>query len=81
MPSPSHRDSRCAVIGSLVPFASAAALAGVAVPVTQSMISLACTVLGGDLLNAGRRLDGIGLTAESLDDARRTLDAIAEGSG
>lgn len=71
---------RCAVIGSLVPFASAAALAGVSVPVTQSMISLACTVLGGDLLNAGRRLDGIGLSADKLDDARRALDAVAEGT-
>jgi hypothetical protein len=71
---------RCAVIGSLVPFTSAAALAGVQVPVTQSMISLAGTVLGGDLLNAGRRLDGIGLAASQLDDARRTLDAIAEGA-
>ena len=30
---------RCAVIGSLVPFGSAAAMAGVEVPVTQSMIS------------------------------------------
>jgi hypothetical protein len=72
---------RCAVIGSLVPFASAAALAGVAVPVTQSMITLACAVLGGDLLNAGRRLDGIGLAAGELDDVRRALDAIAEGAG
>ena len=72
---------RCAVIGSLVPFASAASLAGVSVPVTQSMISLACTVLGSDLLNAGRRLDGIGLAVGELDDARRTLDAIAEGAG
>jgi len=72
---------RCAVIGSLVPFASAASLTGVSVPVTQSMISLACTVLGSDLLNAGRRLDGIGLAAGELDDARRTLDAIAEGAG
>ena len=70
---------RCAVIGSLVPFASAAALTGVSVPVTQSMISLAGAVLGGDLLNAGRRLDGIGLAAVELDDARRALDAIAEG--
>ncbi len=71
---------RCAVIGSLVPFASAAALTGVSVPVTQSMISLAGAVLGGDLLHAGRRLDGIGLAAVELDDARRALDAIAEGA-
>lgn len=70
---------RCAVIGSLVPFASAAALAKVDVPVTQSMISLACTLLGGDLLNAGRRLDGIGLSEGDLDKARRKLDAIADG--
>lgn len=82
VPSSEHAGEiiRCAVIGSLVPFASAAALAGTAVPVTQSMISLACTVLGGDLLNAGRRLDGIGLAADQLDDARRALDAIAEGT-
>ena len=51
---------RCAVIGSLVPLVSAARIADVATPVTDAMIATACAVLGGDLLNAGRRLESIG---------------------
>ena len=71
---------RCAVIGSLVPLSSAAALAGVSVPATDAMIALATSILGGDLVNAGRRLDTIGLPAGPLDETRRALDAIAGGS-
>ncbi len=70
---------RCAVVGSLVPLMSAAALAGVAVPATGAMVTLASAALGGDLANAGRRLDGIGVTAQSIDDARRAMDQIASG--
>ncbi len=82
-PVPNHDEAvalvRCAVIGSLVPLVSAAAVADVEVPTTQAMISTACAVLGGDLLNAGRRLESIGLTAGNLDDARRALEAMAAG--
>ncbi len=70
---------RCAVVGSLVPLVSAANVANVDVPTTQAMISIACAVLGGDLLNAGRRLENIGVVSAELDDARRTLEAIAAG--
>ena len=70
---------RCAVIGSLVPLTSAARLAGVAVPATQAMIQIARASLGGDLLNAGRRLEAIGIAAGNLDEARRTLEVRAKG--
>lgn len=74
-----HALVRCAVIGSLVPLVSAAELADVSVPATRAMITLACSVLGGDLLNAGRRLDTIGLATKDLDGARRALETIAGG--
>lgn len=82
-PVPNHEHAiayvRCAVVGSLVPLVSAAHLAGVPVPVTQSMVAIAGAALGGDLANAGRRLDTIGITADTIDDARRVMDAIARG--
>ena len=68
-----------AVIGSLVPLTSAARLAGVAVPATQAMIQIARASLGGDLLNAGRRLEAIGIAAGNLDEARRSLEMRAKG--
>lgn len=71
---------RDGVIGSLVPLVSAAELAGVAVPVTQSMITLASTVLGADVASAGRRLDTIGIREGDIDGARAAMDAIAMGS-
>ena len=64
---------------SLVPLVSAAKLAGIAVPATEAMVTLAGAALGGDLASAGRRLDTIGVTAETIDDARRIMDAIAKG--
>lgn len=80
-PDPAHarRLVRCAVVGSLAPLVSAAEVAGVDVPVTRAMTTLAQTVLGGDLAHAGRRLDTIGIGAGDLDDARRAMDAIARG--
>ena len=82
-PVPTHEQAvalvRCAVIGSLVPLLSAANIAGVAAPTTEAMVSTACAVLGGDLLNAGRRLEAIGIPSGNLDDARRALEAIAAG--
>ena len=70
---------RCAVIGSLTPLLSAAAVAGMEAPATRAMAVLAQTALGGDLAHAGRRLDTIGIGAADLDDARRAMDAIARG--
>ncbi|MGF1666716.1 MAG: hypothetical protein ACFCVC_10645 [Acidimicrobiia bacterium] len=60
---------RDAVLGSLVPLVSAADAAGVPVPATRSVITLAETVLGGDLAAAGRSLHQIGfggLDAEAI---------------
>lgn len=71
---------RDGVIGSLVPLSSAATLAGIDVPVTQSMITLASAVLGADVASAGRRLDTIGIRADDIDAARAVMDAIATGA-
>lgn len=70
---------RDGIIGSLVPLISAAGLAGQEVPVTQSMVTLAATLLGADVAAAGRRLDTIGIAASDIDSARRAMDAIAMG--
>ncbi|MEJ6710486.1 MAG: hypothetical protein QNK92_17150 [Amylibacter sp.] len=70
---------RDGVIGSLVPLMSAAKLAGIDLPVTQAMITLASAVLGADVAAAGRRLDTIGITATDIDTARSAMDAIATG--
>jgi opine dehydrogenase len=51
---------RDAVLGSLVPLVSAAEAAGVSVPATRAVITLAEAVLGGDLEAAGRSLHQIG---------------------
>lgn len=71
---------RDGVIGSFVPLISAAKLAGVDVPVTQSMVTLASSILGTDVATAGRRLDTIGIEASDIDSARRVMDAIAAGT-
>ncbi len=82
-PVPTHEHAvalvRCAVIGSLVPLVSAARVAGVATPTTDAMIATACAVLGGDLLNAGRRLESIGVPTTNIEEARRALELIAAG--
>lgn len=81
VPGPDESRSlvRCAVIGSLAPLLSAAEVAGVAAPVTRAMTTLAAAALGREVTGAGRRLHLIGVDATNLDDARRTLDAIARG--
>ncbi len=71
---------RDGVIGSFVPLISAAKLAGVDVPVTQSMVTLASSILGADVAAAGRRLETIGIEASDIDSARRVMDAIAAGT-
>jgi opine dehydrogenase len=71
---------RCATIGSLVPLVSAARMAGVPVPATEAMVTLAGTVLGAEMSTAGRRLEAIGIDSDHIEDARRLLDAIATGA-
>lgn len=71
---------RDATIGSLVPLVSAARLAGVAVPATEGMITLASTILGADVATAGRKLETVGIDATDIEDARRIMDVIARGS-
>ena len=70
---------RDGVIGSLVPLISAAELAGVEVPLTRSMVTIASSLLGADIASAGRRLDTIGIRANELDSARLRMDEIATG--
>lgn len=72
---------RDGVIGSLVPLVSAAEIAGVDVPVTAAMITLASSVLGADVAAAGRRLGTMGIATGDIDTARRAMDAIATGGG
>ena len=64
---------RQGVLGSLVPLASAARLAGVAVPATQSIIQVVATLLGADLASAGRRLENIGFADGEPDEIRRAV--------
>lgn len=71
---------RCATIGSHVPLASAGRMAGRATPATDAMITLASTVLDADIASAGRRLETTGITADTIEDARRIIDAIAKGT-
>lgn len=70
---------RDGVIGSLVPLCSAASLAGIDVPQTQAMIALTGAILDADVAASGRRLETMGITANTLDDARRTFDALTPG--
>ncbi len=70
---------RDGVIGSLVPLCSAATLAGVPVPQTRAMIALTGAILDADIAASGRRLETMGITANNLDDARRTFDALTPG--
>lgn len=71
---------RDGVIGSLVPLVSAAEIAGIDVPVTKSMITLASSVLGADVAAAGRRLGTMGIETGDITSARRAMDAIATGA-
>lgn len=69
---------RDGVIGSLVPLVSAADLAGLPVPRTQSLITLAETLLGADVAASGRRLDTVGVREGDVDSVRRTFDVLME---
>jgi len=82
-PIPNKADAlallRDGVIGSLVPLVSAATLAGVPVPLTESMINFATAILDADVAAAGRRLDGMGLKTTDVDSVRRTVDQLNRG--
>ena len=83
-PVPSSEEAgnlvRCAVVGSLLPLMSAARIAGVKTPVTRSVAALSEAAMGGGLAAAGRRLESLGMDDCDIDDARRAMDAISEGS-
>lgn len=70
---------RCGVVGSLVPLVSAAELAGIDLPVTRAMVTLASAVLGADVAAAGRRLGQIGILETDAAEARRAMDRLATG--
>ena len=70
---------RDGVIGSLVPLVSAADLAGVAVPQTKALMATVGAILDADVAAAGRRLENMGITAKTADDARRAFDEITTG--
>lgn len=64
---------RQGVLGSLVPLASAARVAGAAVPATQAIIQVVSSLVGADLASAGRRLETIGFADSDPDDVRRAV--------
>ena len=69
----------CAVVGSLVPLQSAAKLAGVTTPATDSIITLASASLKRKLETAGRKLENMGIDVGSTDITRRHLESVARG--
>lgn len=69
----------CAVIGSLAPLRSAADLAGVDTPVTDSVIATAGASLDRRLDVAGRQLHAMGVDARSPEHTRRHLESISRG--
>ena len=71
---------RDGVLGSLVPLVSAAKLADLPVPLTESLIATTDRILGADVAAAGRRLETIGISAGDVDQARRIFDKIAAGA-
>ena len=71
---------RDAAIGSLVPLVSAARIAGVPVPTTEAMVTLASTLLKADLTTAGRSLEKAGINPANMDEARRIMDSMAGGA-
>lgn len=70
---------RDGVIGSLTPLASAADLAGVAVPQTKALMASVGAILDADVAAAGRRLETVGINAANPDAARRAFDALTPG--
>jgi len=58
----------------LVPWFSLASLAGIKVPVTETLIRLACLVYGVDFFTTGRTLEDMGLGELSLTQANQLLN-------
>lgn len=75
VPGPAGAEAavREGVLGSLVPLISAARLAGVPVPTTQSVVQTAAAALGADLASAGRTLEGIGFARAGTEAVRRAV--------
>lgn len=84
-PVPDPTDSgfllRQGVLGSLVPLADAAHLAGVRVPATEALIATTSAMLGSDLAAAGRRLSSIGFDGADPAKVRRAVGVISGGDG
>ena len=72
---------RDGAIGSLVPLIDAARVAGVNTPLTESIVHLACAVLGSDVSVSGRRLINLGVQADQFDDVYTQLSASAKAGG
>lgn len=76
-PSPARLNHRFLwedAMGGAVPFLSLADVAGVDVPITRALITMASTLLGEDLLKKGRTMSALGIdnaTIESLKDLAR----------
>ena len=69
-----------AVIGSLIPLQSAGLLSGVPTPVTDSVVTLAGTLLKRDFPTAGRRLENMGIDGNGLDEVRRQIESVMKGN-
>jgi hypothetical protein len=69
---------RDAVTGSMAPLLDAARVAGVSTPATQSMLTLASSILGTDLTASGRRLLSLGITTDSTDAVHAQLSTMAK---
>jgi len=67
---------RSAVAGSLIPLQSAGRLVDVQTPVTDSLVTLAGSLLGRDIGAAGRRLESWGIVADDAQQARRTMESL-----
>ena len=68
-----------AVIGSLIPLQSAGLLSGVSTPVTDSVVTLAGTLLRRDFPTAGRRLENMGIDGSGIDEVRRQFESVMNG--
>ncbi len=82
-PVPSEQQSlsmlRSAVTGSLIPLQSAGKLSGTPTPITDALVTLAGVLLGQDLTAIGRRLENMGASAQTSDEARRWMENEVRG--
>ena len=82
-PVPSEQQAlsmlRSAVTGSLIPVQSAGKLSGITTPITDALVTLAGALLGQDLTAIGRRLENMGASAQTSDEARRWMETAVKG--